>query len=90
MFTTLYQLFTVQFEQLLEPYLQDTDLGIPYWDWTKNFEIPDLWRHIPSPVKEWSEKRNSDYRNFTEWTIEKWITKCQSPTTNIGEYSCLN
>ena len=80
----------MQLEQLLEPYLQDTNLGLPYWDWTKNCEVPDMWRHIPSPVKEWNEKRNSDFQHFTTDTIEEWRTNCQSPTTNIGEYALRN
>ena len=90
MITTQYQLFTVQFEQLLEPYLQDTNLGLPYWDWTKNCEIPDLWRNIRSPVKEWNEKRNSDFEEFEGYTIRNWRSNCRSPTRNIGEYALRN
>ena len=44
--------FSVQLEELLEPYLKDTDLGLPYWDWTKNLTIPDLWEDVYSPVKD--------------------------------------
>ena len=53
MFT--YLLFNlVQLEELLEPYLKDTDLGLPYWDWTKNITIPDLWEDVYSPVKDYN------------------------------------
>ena len=46
--------FLVQLEELLEPYLKDTDLGLPYWDWTKNITIPDLWEDIYSPIKDYN------------------------------------
>ena len=80
----------MKFEELLEPYLKDTDIGLPYWDWTKNTEIPDLWLDIPSPVKQWNEKRNTDFGRFSWWTINRWRRNCQSPTTNIGEYALRN
>ena len=41
-----------QLEELLEPYLADTDLGVPYWDWTKNLNIPKIWKDIFTPLKE--------------------------------------
>ena len=45
------QKFLVQLEELLEPYLAGTDLGLPYWDWTKNATVPDLWENINVPIK---------------------------------------
>ena len=75
---------------MLEPYLKDTNIGLPYWDWTKNTTIPDLWLDIPSPVKEWNDKRDTDFREFTEQTINVWRTRCESPTTNIGEHALRN
>ena len=80
----------MKFEELLEPYLKDTDIGLPYWDRTKNTEIPDLWLDIPSPVKQWNEKRNTDFRSIKWWTINRWRSDCQSPTSNIGEYALRN
>ena len=46
--------FSVQLEELLEPYLSDTDLGLPYWDWTRNTNIPDLWEDVFSPIKDFN------------------------------------
>ena len=42
---------TVQLEELLEPYLAGTNLGVPYWDWTKNLNIPNIWKDILTPLK---------------------------------------
>ena len=42
----------VQLEELLEPYLADIDLGVPYWDWTKNLKIPNIWKDVFTPLKE--------------------------------------
>ena len=50
-------IISVQLEELLEPYLNDTDLGLPYWDWTKDANIPDVWEDILSPVKAMKSKR---------------------------------
>ena len=44
--------FTVQLEELLEPYLSSTNLGLPYWDWTTNPALPDLWTTTLSPIKD--------------------------------------
>ena len=59
-------------EELLEPHLKDTDLGLPYWDWVKNSTLPQLWENIPSPVKQWNERR-SDYD--IEDLLDSWRTK---------------
>ena len=68
-------------EELLEPYLKDTDLGLPYWDWTKNSEIPDLWENIPSPVKEWNEKRNTDFQRVQN-NLD--MSNCRSSSMNVA------
>ena len=40
-----HRLFMVQMEEELgEP--------IPYWDWTEDKELPDLWEGINAPLKE--------------------------------------
>ena len=44
--------FTVQLEELLEPYLSSTNLGLPYWDWTTNPALPDLWTTTLSQIKD--------------------------------------
>ena len=62
--------FSVQLEELLEPYLKDTDLGLPYWDWTKNSTIPDLWEDVYSPIK--------DYNNPTFGPSFDELSKCQN------------
>ena len=37
----------------MEPWLDGTNLGLPYWDWTKDWDtIPDLWEEIKSPIKD--------------------------------------
>ena len=52
--------------------------------------MPDLWLDIPSPVKEWNDKRDTDFKEITESTINVWRTSCESPTTNIGEHALRN
>ena len=43
----------VQLEELMEPWLAGTNLGLPYWDWSKDWEtLPDLWEGISSPIKD--------------------------------------
>ena len=80
----------MQLEELLEPYLKDTDLGLPYWDYTKNSKISDLWENIPSEVKEWNEKRHTDFKEISTNITNRWRTNCQCPTMNIGEHSLRN
>ena len=81
----------MQLEELLEPYLKDTNIGLPYWDWTKNSKIPDLWEDIPSLVKKWNEKRNTDFDGFTPDNFEDLKRNCQAPPTmNIGEHTLRN
>ena len=55
--------FSVQLEELLEPYLKDTDLGLPYWDWTKNSTIPDLWEDVYSPIRDYNHRDFDDYKD---------------------------
>ena len=51
---------TVQLEEAMEPYLKGTDLGLPYWDWTTNAELPDVWADIYPEIKSfWSNSRKS-------------------------------
>ena len=35
-FLTWHRLYMVQLEELMEPWLAGTNLGLPYWDWTKD------------------------------------------------------
>ena len=62
----------VQLEELLEPYLKNTDLGLPYWDWTKNATIPDLWEDIFSPIKDYTNK------DFEQTFQQTNLTQCQN------------
>ena len=37
----------------MEPWLAGTNLGLPYWDWSKDWAtIPDLWDGVSSPIKD--------------------------------------
>ena len=48
-FLTWHRLYMVQLDELMEPWLAGTNLGLPYWDWTKHCDtIPDLWEGISS------------------------------------------
>ena len=67
-----FNFFSVQLEELLEPYLKDTDLGLPYWDWTKNATIPDLWEDVFSPIKEFN---NTDFDGPLRFAD---LSQCQS------------
>ena len=53
---------TVQLEEAMEPYLKDTDLGLPYWDWTENEEIPEVWRYIFPQAKTTRTWTEQDYQ----------------------------
>jgi hypothetical protein len=44
-------LSTAQLEEVLDPYLANTNIGIPYWDWTNDSSVPDVWEDILSPIK---------------------------------------
>ena len=57
---------------MLEPYLKDTDLGLPYWDWTKNATIPDLWEDVFSPIKEFNHTDFDGPLRFTN------LSRCHS------------
>ena len=54
---------TAQLEEVLDPYLADTNIGLPYWDWTKDSSVPDVWENIQSPIK---AHRSKDY-NWQVW-----------------------
>ena len=55
---------TVQLEEAMEPYLKGTDLGLPYWDWTNNAELPDVWADIYPEIKSfWRDSRKSSVSN---------------------------
>ncbi len=55
--------FSVQLEELLEPYLSNTYLGVPYWDWTKNLNIPHIWKDILVPLKQPDSKDYEEVLN---------------------------
>jgi hypothetical protein len=63
----------VQLEELLEPWLAGTNLGLPYWDWSKDWAtIPDLWEGMISPIK--------DSHAFS-WNT----TKCQGKNSDFSQ-----
>ena len=58
--------FSVQLEELLDPYLAGTNLGVPYWDWTKNLNIPNIWKDIFTPLK----KPNSEHYDMERMKLD--------------------
>jgi hypothetical protein len=52
-FLPWHRLYMVQLEELMEPWLAGTNLGLPYWNWSGDWEtLPDLWEGINSPIKD--------------------------------------
>ena len=51
--------------------MADTNIGIPYWDWTNDSSVPDVWEDILSPIK---DHTNSHYR-WQEWDGWKNLLK---------------
>ena len=72
---------TAQLEEVLDPYLADTNIGLPYWDWTKDSSVPDVWENIQSPIK---AHRSKDY-NWQVWRGWKdLLSVCQNPDPLSG------
>ena len=69
----------VQLEELMEPWLAGTNLGLPYWDWTKDWDtIPDLWEEIKSPIK--------DSNVLARLTANLWDARlCQGRDKNYAQ-----
>ena len=68
---------TAQLEEVLDPYLADTNIGIPYWDWTKDSSVPDVWENIKSPIK---DHNSSDYHwGARNWAWEEMLSVCHNP-----------
>ena len=65
---------TAQLEEVLDPYLPDTNIGLPYWDWTKDSSVPDVWEDIPSPIK---NHTSEDY-NWSGWKWHEMLNVCQT------------
>ena len=67
---------TAQLEEVLDPYLADTNIGLPYWDWTKDSSVPDVWEDIQSPFK---DHDSEDYNwNHSSGFWHKYLIMCQS------------
>ena len=45
-FLPWHRLYMVQLEELLEPWLADTNLGLPYWDWSQDTCLPIPCLHV--------------------------------------------
>ena len=81
-FLTWHRLYMVQLEELMDPWLAGTNLGLPYWDWSKDWAtIPDLWEGMISPIKD-SHVFNWDSANcqgknqdFSQRIKEEWREK---------------
>ena len=67
---------TVQLEEAMEKYLHGTDLGLPYWDWTENEDLPDVWADIYPEIKSWW---SDDYQN--QMTDSKNTNLCHNPSS---------
>ena len=82
-------------EEAMEPYLKGTDLGLPYWDWTNNAEVPDVWADIYPEIKSfYSNSRtrsvSNDYKN-TEHIEDMNLGICHSPNGNdLSKISRIN
>ena len=63
-------------EEALEPYLKDTDLGLPYWDWTEDEEIPEVWRETYPVKKTTSSWTEEDYERG-EFFLLSYCAVCQ-------------
>ena len=75
---------TAQLEEVLDPYLADTNIGLPYWDWTKDSSVPDVWENIQSPIK---AHRSRDY-HWQAWKGWKnLLSVCQNPDPLSGSQS---
>ena len=76
---------TVQLEEVLDPYLADTNIGLPYWDWTENSSVPDVWENIRSPIK----AHNSTDYNWQKWQKHwnKMLSVCHNPDPIWGSQS---
>ena len=37
-------------------------MGLPYWDWTKNSTVPDLWEDVYSPIKDYNHPDLKDLK----------------------------
>ena len=65
---------TAQLEEVLDPYLADTNIGLPYWDWTEDSSVPDVWESINSPIK------NHTHRDYSwqekSWPWDKMLSNC--------------
>jgi hypothetical protein len=72
----------------MEKYLKGTDLGLPYWDWTKNIDIPDVWADIYPEIKSlWSNARrrvvSDDYENTNHiYDLRYNPSVCHNPNGN--------
>ena len=63
-FLPWHRLYMVQLEELMEPWLNDTNIGLPYWDWSEDWaQVPGIWEGIKSPIKHSS--LFSEYWNTT-------------------------
>jgi len=85
-FLTWHRLYMVQLEEAMEPYLKDTDLGLPYWDWTENEEIPEVWRYIFPQAKTTRTWTEQDYQRVTIQSNNGDITICENPTKTECNY----
>ena len=75
---------TAQLEEVLDPYLADTNIGLPYWDWTKDSSVPDVFENIRSPIK---AHRDKGY-HWQEWKgWKRLLSVCQNPDPLSGPQS---
>ena len=70
-------LLTAQLEEVLDPYLADTNIGLPYWDWNHDSTVPDLFDNIYLPIKDFTHEDYS-WEQWKGWDPEM-LSVCQNP-----------
>ena len=76
---------TAQLEEVLDPYLADTNIGIPFWEWTKDSSVPDVWENIKSPIK---NHLSRDYKwEEKNWPWDEMLSVCHNPDPIWGPQS---
>ena len=70
-------ILTAQLEEVLDPYLADTNIGLPYWDWNHDSSVPDLFDNIYLPIKDFTHEDYS-WEHWERWDPEM-LSVCENP-----------
>ena len=64
----------------------DTNIGLPYWDWTEDSSVPDVWENIKSPIKDHDSEEDYYWQKAkSHW--KKMLEVCNNPDPNSGSQS---